>query len=636
LLQHGELDAARAAFDRVAEQLPPLADHARLYAAQAALQKERLDETLSRLVQLLATPVPPVARRAGLMYADTLIRAGQPQTALVVLSRLLTEPLDDTAYARAWWLLGQAADRAGDRSLALRAYAMAWWSVPDAPDAAAAEQRLRDLEPDRAPVPPGDARVQRAGRLMAAGEFTMAEQELADAVRQPLPPVLAADAWYRLGILRLRTHGAADAFQQSADSAEDTRPRALFWLGRALAWSDRREKAKGIWRRVVSEYASSGWAPRAMLALAATAELQNDLPTARQWLLRLTQQYPNSGSADEGRWRLGWLAFRQGRLRDAERQFLDAATQFPATVRAAANLYWAAKARARRGVEARTLLVEVASRYPLTFYGRRAQEVAGLPEPEAPAAPSATRLADDHVQLPYEELAGLGFDTDAVELVEALLESSPDPRMQRTAAWLWARMGMYHRSVAAVEQTLRPAGGIADRELWTLAYPLVYVDEVRRAASAERVDPYLVLALMREESRFNPRVVSPAGAVGLTQLLPSTASAVVGTATAPDLMDPETNIAIGTRYLAGVLRRFKGDVVLALAAYNAGPPAARRMAQMPRADLDVFLESISIVETRVYVQRVLQSYATYRWLYRQESVFAGRGTDVRRGDGALR
>jgi len=180
-------------------------------------------------------------------------------------------------------------------------------------------------------------------------------------------------------------------------------------------------------------------------------------------------------------------------------------------------------------------------------------------------------------------------------------------------------MDIYHRSVAAAERAIRPTlrdGTLADRELWTLAYPLAYWEDLRLAAETQRIDPYLVLAVMREESRYNPRVVSLAGAVGLTQLLPTTASAVVGEELRPSqLMDPQTNITIGTRYLAGLLRQFKGDTVLALAAYNAGPVAARRIARLPRADFDAFLESIPISETRAYVQRVLQSYRVYRWLY---------------------
>jgi len=620
LLQQGDIVAARREFDEVARHFPPLADHARLYAAQAAMQIGQREEAASRLEQLLAaTTMPSVVRRARLMYADVLIQSGESEKAVVSLSQLLAAPLDDLSYAQAWSLLGQAAEGAGDRTLAIRAYAMAWWSVPEAAGADAAYGRLRDLQPDRTPMPPADARLQRATRLVAAGEFMLAERELADALHQPLPAEMAADAWYRLGILRLRTRGAAYAFEQSASIPGEHRPRALYWFGRALALDDRDGEALVVWRRLVDEEPESAWAARAMVSLAALTELHGDLPGAQQWLRRAAQRYPDSPAADEARWRLGWVMFRQGRIHDAEQQFLDSATRFPATPRAAANLYWAAKARARRGADARGLLTEVARAYPLTFYGWRARELTGVPEPVLQSAPPAVRLGDDRAWPAFEELAALGFDDDAVELVETHLDTTTDVPVLQTAAWLWGRMDLYHRSVAAAERAILPAmreGALADRELWTLAYPLAYWGDLRRAAQEQRVDPFLVLAVMREESRYNPRVVSLAGAVGLTQLLPSTASAVVGAEMRPpQLMDPETNIAIGTRYLAGLMRQFNGDTILALAAYNAGPVAARRIARLPRADFDVFLESIPITETRAYVQRVLQSYRIYRWLY---------------------
>src|SRR5947208_3463386 len=500
LLKRGDIDAARSAFDRVAEHFPPLADHARLYAAEAVMQSGQSEEAAARLEQLLtATPVSSVARRARLIYADALIHAGEPVKAVVTLSRLLAGSLDDASYTRAWSLLGQAAENAGDRTLAVRAYSMAWWSVPDAPGADAAYQRLLGLQPERLPVPPADARLQRAGRLAAAGEFAAAEGELTDALHQSLPPDVAADAWFRLGIIRLMS--------------------------------------------------------------------------------------------------------RQGRFRGAERQFLDSAARFPATPRAAANLYWGAKVRARRGVDARGLLLDVARLYPMTFYGWRARELTGAAEPALQSAPAAMRLGDDRSAPTLEELAALGFDDDAVDLVEMDLDTTTDTPILQTAAWLWGRMDIYHRSVAAAERASRPTlreRPLADRELWTLAYPLAYWEDLRLAAEAQRVDPYLVLAVVREESRYNPRVVSLAGAVGLTQLLPTTASAVVGEEVRPSqLMDPHTNITLGTRYLAGLLRQFKGDTVLALAAYNAGPVAARRIARLPRADFDVFLESIQIGRAHV-------------------------------------
>ncbi|MBI2201136.1 MAG: lytic transglycosylase domain-containing protein, partial [Armatimonadetes bacterium] len=129
--------------------------------------------------------------------------------------------------------------------------------------------------------------------------------------------------------------------------------------------------------------------------------------------------------------------------------------------------------------------------------------------------------------------------------------------------------------------------------------------------------PYLVLSVIREESRFDPRAISIAGAVGLMQLLPGTASGVAGaTLSVAQLTQPEINIRLGTQFLGGLHRRFRGDVVLAVAGYNAGPGAAQRFGRMSRKDPDLFFERIPFLETRAYVQRVLQSYGIYRWLYR--------------------
>src|SRR2546430_14115867 len=180
----------------------------------------------------------------------------------------------------------------------------------------------------------------------------------------------------------------------------------------------------------------------------------------------------------------------------------------------------------------------------MTFYGWRARELTGAAEPAVQSALAAMRLGDDRSAPTLEELAALGFDDDAVDLVEVDFDTTTDTPILQTAAWLWGRMDIYHRSVAAAERAILPTmreGALADRELWTLAYPLAYWDDLRRAAQEQRVDPFLVLAVMREESRYNPRVVSLAGAVGLTQLLPSTASAVVGAEMRPPpLMEPRS------------------------------------------------------------------------------------------------
>lgn len=122
---------------------------------------------------------------------------------------------------------------------------------------------------------------------------------------------------------------------------------------------------------------------------------------------------------------------------------------------------------------------------------------------------------------------------------------------------------------------------------------LPYGSQIWRTAEKHQVDGLLVAAVIEAESGFTPDAVSPKGAVGLMQLLPSTG----GLYGSPDLLDASTNLDVGTRYLSRLLREFGGDLERALAAYNAGPAAVARYGGVP-----------PFRETRHYVRKVLAIY----------------------------
>lgn len=618
LARDAQFDAAAHAFDGIAAAYPPLRTHAQFYAAEAVFRAGRAAEAAGRLAAMPGgDQAAGLDTRVQLLRAEALLDSGPAVEAREILQQLVARITDDQMLAHAWWLLGRAAEDGGDRGTAAHAFGMAWWAVPDNPFAAEAERRLvRWL---RNPKPPSPARVERARRLLALGQFREAEQELSEAVRGRLPAASAAEAWFQLGLLRMGTRRAVLAFQQAARYPQQ-RARAWYWLGRAQSSLGRRDEAVAAWRHVVEAFAESPWAPRALLSSSYAADGRDDRNEARRLLTVLANRYPASPSADEARWRLGWYLYLDGQFEAAERAFLAALSRYPHTARAAAHLYWAAKARARRGGNKDDLLRLAAARYPHTFYGQRARRLLAEAAPvHLPGSPSEG-LRDDRAHETYEELAALGFDADAVAAAEALSGADNQVDMPRVIARLYARLETFHASIAAVERDIGAAvyrRRQADEEIWTLAYPRGYWDLVQQTAGRVNIDPYLVLAVMREESRLRPDAVSPAGAMGLMQLLPATASGLAGVPLTPlDLMTPDRSIRYGAAYLAGMLRQFDGDVVLALAAYNAGPGAARRFAQLPRTDPEVFLESIPFAETRAYVQRVLQTYGIYRWLYR--------------------
>ena len=155
--------------------------------------------------------------------------------------------------------------------------------------------------------------------------------------------------------------------------------------------------------------------------------------------------------------------------------------------------------------------------------------------------------------------------------------------------------------------------------VWHAAYPLPFRDEVEAAAGSSGLDPCLLWALAREESGFDPRARSPAGALGLLQLMPGTAREIGArfgvTGDEESLVRPQTNLLLGAAYLAGLLDRWSGNLPLALAGYNAGPSRALAWWRAaPATDTEEFVDTIPYRETQAYVRSVLDLLRRRSWM----------------------
>jgi soluble lytic murein transglycosylase len=518
-------------------------------------------------------------------------------------------------------LLGVTAEAAGLRAEARRAYSRAAWAFPGDASERPAREVLSRLVGRAIAASDIDAesRLRRGARLSQQGEWEDAEVELRAALSAARTGPVAAEAAYRLGELRLGidARAAHQAFRQAASLGWNV-DAAWFWAAvaaRRAGMGDATREAGAALQRVAPH---SEWAARWWLGAGLRAEGDGRTADAAALFRRAIDAAPASDAAPEARWRLGWVALRSGRFDDALARFRAAAEAAPWRSEAARARYWAAKTLEASGGESNAaaavkLLRLVADRYPLTFYGQRARARLGASAPVLP--PSLPRATPRDAAAPvYEELRRLGFDLDAAEAAEDAFAVRGDPRIARFLADAYSRLGDIPRSVRHAEDAL--ARGVRDDSAWRLAYPRAYWDEVVAAAQAAGIDPLLLLALMREESRYDPVVISPARAVGLAQLLPTTARALASDAsiTVRRLQDPGTNLTLGARYLRLQLDRFSGDVRLALAAYNAGPGAARRWVGLD-PDPDYFIERIGFAETRAYIRRVLGSYGVYRLLY---------------------
>lgn len=614
LMEDRRFREAMALLDRGSSH-PTLAPYSLVWAGQAALAAGDLEGALRRLERAVQAGLPPPARGRGyLLLSDASLRLGDAAAAQRYAHLALRHAPDDEARAAAWRLLGRASEAAGHQQEARWRYSVAWWGFPGTAASREAETDLRRLM-GQLPVPPAGARAERARRL---GDPQAALEEWRAALSQGLPGALEAEAWLRVGVLAGGTEGLAALRRSAAHPAH--REQARYWTGVVLVRLGRHSEAARVWQGLVRDSPRSPWAARALAGLAQRAQGRGRLAEADRYWAELARRFPSTALAGRARWERGWLRYRQRQYRSAERLWREAATDDPGSPWAAGSLYWAAVSRARQGLDSRALLKEVAKRYPHSYYGQRARKRLGLAFPPPPAEGGQMVIPAERFAPAPVELAALGRYREAAEAAEEALRSAQSRSLRALAAWARAADGDLAGSVATAEASAapwRPEAGGTDAELWKLAYPLAHREIVRRWSAIHGVDPLLVLAVMREESRFRTDAVSPAGAVGLMQLLPSTARGI-DPAIRPDVLtDPEANVRLGTAYLAGRLREFRGDVVTALAAYNAGPGAARRFLSFRGADVDEFVEAIPYPETRAYVKRVLESYGIYRWLYQR-------------------
>jgi soluble lytic murein transglycosylase len=207
--------------------------------------------------------------------------------------------------------------------------------------------------------------------------------------------------------------------------------------------------------------------------------------------------------------------------------------------------------------------------------------------------------------------------------------------MRRFVLAGFAKAGAWYDAIV-VATRMEKHGQLGHDVAERVRYPRAYWDLVHGASNRLSLDPYLVLALARQESLFNPRATSVSNARGLMQLIPSTARKMaaergMSTVTVP-LYDPSVNVELGTTYLKNLFEMFNGDSFRAVAAYNAGEHAVQKWSTNFSGDDDEWVENIAYKETREYVKKVIGGRREYQLLY-QPNAAASRSPETRRSSG---
>ncbi|MGB8932705.1 MAG: transglycosylase SLT domain-containing protein [Anaeromyxobacteraceae bacterium] len=607
-------------------------------------------------------PTSILSEAAAVLRGRALAASGREQEAIGVLAPIGERPapadLSQEDHAAAALSATGTLLAGRDPAAARKAFVACWVDHPIAPESQGCLAALRRLPGDAGKGPTDEQEVLRAERLLEANRNRTAiaalervvehvgdagpQAELACRARSALGRAYRRERRHAMAIELLRpvVSGCADA---------GLRVRALFVLAGSIAIARDKEEAQGLYRKLATENPGSSLADDALVSAADLLERLGRPEEALEVFAAAAKAGAGGDKRPEALFRQAWAARRSGDLHGAAERFQAIEEEFKDRdpYEHARAAYWRARSLATSGPDgkgtAKALWEELVRRYPVDWYGllsrARLAEARGegndalpvplaIPAEAAPAFEAGALGASQRFQAALCLLRlGLGEEaadelraielaplragtggTDALFLVAALLDRAGDHRSAHALLKEEAR-GILRAA---------PAGDAI--RLWRIAYPAAFRPEVTRWATAARVPPDLLQALMREESALDPAVVSPAGAIGLTQLMPSTAAAVarrlgMGPILPGSLTNPVTNIRIGAAYLGELLARYGRQPALALAAYNAGGGAVGRWLDARGAlELDEFVEEIPIDETRGYVKRVLRTFAAYRLL----------------------
>jgi len=364
--------------------------------------------------------------------------------------------------------------------------------------------------------------------------------------------------------------------------------------------------------------------------------------TALQLQQRVLKEFSDSEAAAELRWRQVEEHVKQGNTQSAWEWAKQLVEENPTSENAPKAAFWVGKWAAQLGKssEARQSYEYVLANYPESYYAWRSAILLGwdvgdfstvrqkLPDVVKPEARPEPLAGSESLR----ELYRLGQDRDAWSHWQVEFTNRVQPTVAEQFTDGLMRLGVNNnldgifmltslefRELPAERQeydTIRQQLGY-----WQALYPFPYMQTIEQWSQQRQLNPMLVTALIRQESRFEPKIRSVVGATGLMQVMPETADWVAGQSNLKqyDLENPQDNINLGTWYLDFTHREYDNNSLFAVASYNAGPGSvADWISRFGTTDPDRFVEQIPFNETKGYVEAVFGNYWNYLRLYNPE------------------
>lgn len=560
--------------------------------------------------------------------ADALLEAEDEATAEAVL-RTLREEETGERRAEATVELGllriEAGDTAAGRALLDEGFAEADGSARTRAAAQLSDLGGHDFE----------RTLELARILDRSGDGVRALEGYDRAWRLAGSEGLEVPEWTRLERARLmatvrgRQDEALAEFRAIRDSTSDERigARNLEIWARMRGRQGLDAQVATLRRWLVEEYPGSNEAAEVAWSQGSNAEGRGALDQALERYAFVAENVRTHALAGQARMRAGQIHLRRSNPSAAAEVFEAYLEEFPTGRRWQEAAYWAGRTRLELGdtAAAESHLHHVLTQ-PVEYYAVMAADLLDVPfaveVPEGEGAVEPGWLTEGLARLDVLTEAGLERGADAeIARLRARAGGERGPRLRLAEALI--ERG---RTIDGINLgwALLEDEGSWDQQILRVAYPFPYRELVRREAAEWGIDPFMMAAIIRQESAFKADIVSHAGAIGLMQVMPPT-GAQLARAHGPNgftdasLTKPEVNLHLGAAFFVDMSRRYDDELPLVLSAYNAGPTRATRWRRYPEASDPLrFTERIPFTETRGYVKSVRRNLGLYRALYGQE------------------
>ena len=651
-LQSKNEASAIATLKGLSGRLPQIPDYVAWFRASAEFGAGNYTAVPAALDPIWAqSPASPLIGRAALLGAQAFGQTSNTAGAVSLLRKYyaaLPQPQGDLALAKSF---AAAGDPVSAAVYAQRVY----YTYPAASESAEAGTLAVSLEGqlgDQFPPAMGGAMLGRAQKLLDAGHAEQAKKELL-----ALVPRLGGDerdaALVKIGVAQYVAKDTKAAQKYLADltvqSPQANAERLHYLLLCARRANDRAGMSAAL-DELARLHPDSPWRLEALLAMGNSYLVENQVDSYEPLFRACYESFPKEARAAGCHWKVAWAHYlrRKDDARDLLREHLRL---FPNADESSAALYFLGRLSEGAGdpSAARAYYGEIVREYPNYFYTGLARErMAALPTVEVASSsaggpvnsflrtvdfPTRARVrnfepnARARVRLGRARLlASAGLDDWAeIELRYAAQNEDQPHVMGLELATMAARRSAQDQAIRYLKRYapdyLYMRIDSAPAEFWKLAFPMPYREELERFARQNNLDPFLVAALARQESEFNPKAVSVSSARGLTQIMPSTGRELsrrlgIRPYSTARLFQPQVNLQMGTYYLRSVVDSVDGRWEAALAAYNAGLSRAKDWSTWGEfREPAEFVETVPFTQTREYIQIVLRNADIYRQLY---------------------